>query len=248
MPAEGESSDSQVARCIGGGGRLSWCSAACGSSGGGTGTRRPARTAGRTRDRDHRHAGTGRHRLLGRAAALAAQLHLPARSPAPTTRMRTSTSSRRSCTGRCTGTATAARPASTTRCRSANAPVYSDHDRVVTIRLKPARWSDGEAVSARDVIFWINLLKANKADWASYVPGGFPDNVIVVEGGRAAHGAAAAEPRLQPDLVHRQRALADHAAADGVGHRPATARRLRAARHRRRPDTTPAGRARSTRF
>jgi peptide/nickel transport system substrate-binding protein len=32
-------------------------------------------------------------------------------------------------------------------------------------------------VSARDVGFWINLLKANKADWASYVPGGFPDNV-----------------------------------------------------------------------
>ncbi len=59
----------------------------------------------------------------------------------------------------------------------ADRPVYSDRDRVVTIRLKPARWSDGEAVSARDVIFWINLLKANKGDWASYVPGGFPDNV-----------------------------------------------------------------------
>jgi peptide/nickel transport system substrate-binding protein len=59
-----------------------------------------------------------------------------------------------------------------------NAPVYSDHDRVVTITLKRARWSDGEPVSARDVVFWINLLKANRGDWASYVPGGFPDNVI----------------------------------------------------------------------
>ncbi|HEX3618408.1 MAG TPA: ABC transporter substrate-binding protein [Solirubrobacteraceae bacterium] len=57
-------------------------------------------------------------------------------------------------------------------------PVYSDRDRVVTITLKHAKWSDGEPVSARDVIFWINLLKANKAEWASYVPGGFPDNVI----------------------------------------------------------------------
>lgn len=56
-------------------------------------------------------------------------------------------------------------------------PVYSDHGRTVTIRLKPAHWSDGEPVSARDVIFWINLLKANRANWASYVPGGFPDNV-----------------------------------------------------------------------
>jgi peptide/nickel transport system substrate-binding protein len=58
-----------------------------------------------------------------------------------------------------------------------DAPVYSDRDRVVTITLKPAKWSDGEVVSARDVGFWINLLKANRADWASYVPGGFPDNV-----------------------------------------------------------------------
>ena len=49
----------------------------------------------------------------------------------------------------------------------------------MTITLKPARWSNGEPVSARDVIFWINLLKANRADWASYVPGGFPDNVTV---------------------------------------------------------------------
>ncbi len=60
----------------------------------------------------------------------------------------------------------------------ADRPAYSDRNRVVTIRLKPARWSDGEPVSARDVIFWIDLLKANRADWASYVPGGFPDNVV----------------------------------------------------------------------
>ncbi len=59
-----------------------------------------------------------------------------------------------------------------------NAPVYSDGDRVVTITLKHYVWSDGETVSARDVGFWINLLKANRADWANYVPGGFPDNVV----------------------------------------------------------------------
>ena len=59
-----------------------------------------------------------------------------------------------------------------------NPPVYSDGNRVVTITLKHRVWSDGETVSSRDVGFWINLLKANKADWASYVPGGFPDNVV----------------------------------------------------------------------
>jgi len=58
------------------------------------------------------------------------------------------------------------------------APVYSDQDRVVTITLNHYVWSDGETVSARDVVFWINLLKANTSGWASYVPGGFPDNVV----------------------------------------------------------------------
>ncbi|MGO9582406.1 MAG: ABC transporter substrate-binding protein [Acidimicrobiales bacterium] len=58
-----------------------------------------------------------------------------------------------------------------------NAPVYSDGNRVVTITLKHYEWSDGEAVTAQDVIFWIHLLKANPDEWASYVPGGFPDNV-----------------------------------------------------------------------
>ena len=58
-----------------------------------------------------------------------------------------------------------------------NAPVYSDGNRVVTITLKHYLWSNGQPVSARDVIFWINLLKANRDEWASYVPGGFPDNV-----------------------------------------------------------------------
>lgn len=59
-----------------------------------------------------------------------------------------------------------------------DAPVYSDGNRLVTITLKHYVWSDGETVSARDVGFWINLVKANKAHWANYVPGGFPDNVV----------------------------------------------------------------------
>jgi peptide/nickel transport system substrate-binding protein len=46
-----------------------------------------------------------------------------------------------------------------------------------TITLKPYRWSDGEPVTSRDVEFWFNLLKAEKANWWDYVPGEFPDNV-----------------------------------------------------------------------
>src|ERR1035438_9513662 len=59
-----------------------------------------------------------------------------------------------------------------------DAPVYSDGNRVVTITLKHYIWSNGETVGARDVGLWINLLKANTAGWASYVPGGFPDTVV----------------------------------------------------------------------
>ena len=56
-------------------------------------------------------------------------------------------------------------------------PVYSDGGRTVTINLKPYRWSDGYAVTSRDVGFWMNLLIANKQQWFAYVPGAFPDNV-----------------------------------------------------------------------
>ncbi len=58
-----------------------------------------------------------------------------------------------------------------------NAPVYSDDNRVVTITLKHYLWSNGQPVSVRDVLFWINLLRADPDEWASYVPGGFPDDV-----------------------------------------------------------------------
>ncbi|HZD65749.1 MAG TPA: ABC transporter substrate-binding protein, partial [Acidimicrobiales bacterium] len=63
----------------------------------------------------------------------------------------------------------------------AHKPVYTDGNRKVTITLKPYRWSNGQPVTARDVTFWINLLKANKTSFAGYTPGEFPDNVTHVK-------------------------------------------------------------------
>jgi peptide/nickel transport system substrate-binding protein len=60
-------------------------------------------------------------------------------------------------------------------------PVLSDGGRTVTIRLKDWRWSDGKPITTRDVQFWMNLLQANKASYAQYVPGYFPDNVSKVD-------------------------------------------------------------------
>ena len=56
-------------------------------------------------------------------------------------------------------------------------PTYSDHNSVVTIHMGNYKWSDGKPVTTRDVAFWINLLKANKANFAAYIPGEFPDNL-----------------------------------------------------------------------
>jgi peptide/nickel transport system substrate-binding protein len=58
-----------------------------------------------------------------------------------------------------------------------NLPTYSPDGKTVTITLKPYMWSNGEKVTAANVIFWINMEKAQKSDYAGYVPGQFPDNV-----------------------------------------------------------------------
>ena len=59
----------------------------------------------------------------------------------------------------------------------ADAPVYSDGGTTVTIQLKGWKWSDGEAVDAQDVAFWLNMMKAEKANYGGYTPGTLPDNL-----------------------------------------------------------------------
>src|SRR5215469_4192549 len=49
---------------------------------------------------------------------------------------------------------------------------------VVTVKLKPGiRWSDGTVVTAKDVVFWMHMMKAERSNWGGYVPNGLPDNV-----------------------------------------------------------------------
>ncbi len=60
----------------------------------------------------------------------------------------------------------------------ASLPTYSNGGRTVTITLKRYLWSDGHPVTTRDVAFWINLERFNKAHYGAYVPGGFPDNLV----------------------------------------------------------------------
>jgi len=57
---------------------------------------------------------------------------------------------------------------------------WSDSDKVITIVLKPWKWSDGVPITSRDFTFAYNLLKANYNDWAYYVTGLFPADVTKV--------------------------------------------------------------------
>jgi peptide/nickel transport system substrate-binding protein len=59
----------------------------------------------------------------------------------------------------------------------ANAPVYSDGGKTVTITMKGWKWNNGESVDASDVIFWLNMMKAEPDNYYGYVPGLLPDNL-----------------------------------------------------------------------
>jgi peptide/nickel transport system substrate-binding protein len=70
----------------------------------------------------------------------------------------------------------------------AQVPAYSNGGKTVTIKMKGYKWSNGEVVDAQDVVFWMNMLKADATSWAAYAPGPgqFPGNVVNVTADNAA--------------------------------------------------------------
>jgi peptide/nickel transport system substrate-binding protein len=56
--------------------------------------------------------------------------------------------------------------------------VYSNAGKTMTIKLKPYNWSNGTKLTAADVVFFMDLVKAEKSLWPLYVPGEFPDNIV----------------------------------------------------------------------
>ena len=59
----------------------------------------------------------------------------------------------------------------------ASNPAYSKGNTVVSFTIKPYKFSNGETVTAQDVVFWMNMLKVEYLGWAAYAPGGMPDDV-----------------------------------------------------------------------
>jgi peptide/nickel transport system substrate-binding protein len=56
-------------------------------------------------------------------------------------------------------------------------PTYSADSKSVTINLDNYKWSNGETVTSQDIMFWMNMLHAQKSNWAGYAPGTLPDNL-----------------------------------------------------------------------
>lgn len=62
----------------------------------------------------------------------------------------------------------------------ANNPTYSNGSKTVSFTLKKYKWSNGETVTAQDVLFWMNMLKVEKTNWAAYAPGTAPDDITTI--------------------------------------------------------------------
>jgi peptide/nickel transport system substrate-binding protein len=60
----------------------------------------------------------------------------------------------------------------------ADQPVYSNGGKTVTVTMKGWKWSNGETVDANSLIFFLNMAKAEKANWYAYSAGLMPDNVV----------------------------------------------------------------------
>ena len=72
-----------------------------------------------------------------------------------------------------------ASPTLNTSLSLADPPAYNGNQ--VTITLKGWKWSNGETITAQNVLFWIHMMQAvAPTAWGAYVPGGFPSNVTNV--------------------------------------------------------------------
>ena len=63
----------------------------------------------------------------------------------------------------------------------ADPPVWSNGDKTMSITVKDWKWSNGQTLSSKDLLFTIDeieaAVKASPANWAAYVPGFFPSTI-----------------------------------------------------------------------
>ena len=112
---------------------------------------------------------------------------------------------------------TGSQPTVNTTKSLANLPVWSNDGKTVTITLKHFMWSNGQPVTAQNIVFWLNMEQAvGDVDYGAYT--GFPNaQVTQHDGGQPHHAGAEPEQGLQPAVVPVQRAGPGHADAGGLG-------------------------------
>ncbi len=59
-------------------------------------------------------------------------------------------------------------------------PTYSADGKSVTVDLNAYKWSNGTSVTSQNVLFWMNMLHAEKSNWAGYAQGALPDDLVSV--------------------------------------------------------------------
>jgi peptide/nickel transport system substrate-binding protein len=69
------------------------------------------------------------------------------------------------------GHPTNSKPSLNTKLSMADAPVFSNGGKTITMTFKHYVWSTGAPVTARDLVFFMNLLMNNKTKYALYSPG-----------------------------------------------------------------------------
>ncbi|HEY5111077.1 MAG TPA: carboxypeptidase regulatory-like domain-containing protein, partial [Acidimicrobiales bacterium] len=62
----------------------------------------------------------------------------------------------------------------------ATTPTFANNNTTVTLNLKNYQWSNGETVTAQDVVFWMNLMKVEPTNYCGYATGGIPDDVASI--------------------------------------------------------------------
>ena len=61
---------------------------------------------------------------------------------------------------------------------TASPPQYSNGGKTVVVNMKGWKWSDGESVDAKSLIFFLNMAEAEKANWYGYSKGLLPDDLV----------------------------------------------------------------------
>lgn len=74
---------------------------------------------------------------------------------------------------------TGAKPIVNKKLSVASTPTYSNGGKTVTITLKTYKWSNGETLTATDVMFFLNIWHAEKTKYAAWAPGGYSIPTII---------------------------------------------------------------------